>query len=111
MPKKKSTKACDITSKVREEVYQRDKRCIFCGTTEQLTVAHYIPRSKLGLGIPQNLVIACIRHHHELDNTTKRKKHLEIVKKHLQQHYGYIEEDRLKYKKYQFMYNNKPNSI
>ena len=43
------TKATSIPKKVREEVYARDKGCIITGSRYNLTLAHYIPRSK-GVG-------------------------------------------------------------
>ena len=49
------TKATSIPKKVREEVYARDKGCIITGSRYNLTLAHYIPRSKGGLGIKETL--------------------------------------------------------
>ncbi len=77
------TKATSIPKKVREEVYARDKGCIICSSTSNLTIAHYISRAKSGLGIRENLVTLCILCHHEMDNG---KNSLEIkarVKKYL----------------------------
>lgn len=78
----------------RKEIRERDhNRCIFCKkgyhmekTTEYGTslksVMHYIPRSKNGLGIPQNGAIGCQYHHEMLDNGKDgyRKEMLEIFK-------------------------------
>ncbi|NLE23745.1 MAG: HNH endonuclease [Clostridiaceae bacterium] len=54
------TKATSIPKKVREEVYARDKGCIICSSTSNLTIAHFISRSKSGMGIKENLVTLCI---------------------------------------------------
>jgi len=62
------TKATSIPKKVREEVYARDKGCIICSSTSNLTIAHFISRSKSGMGIKENLVTLCILCHHEMDN-------------------------------------------
>ena len=77
------TKATSIPKKVREEVYARDKGCIICGSTSNLTIAHFISRAQSGLGIKENVVTLCILCHHEMDNG---KNSLEIkarVKKYL----------------------------
>ena len=45
----KRSKACDITPKVRREVMERDKRCVNCGRTNMLTIAHvYVSRAHGG---------------------------------------------------------------
>ena len=62
------TKATSIPKKVREEVYTRDKGCIICGSTSNLTIAHFISRAQSGRGIRENLVTLCILCHHEMDN-------------------------------------------
>lgn len=60
MPKSKRAKACDISQAVKKEVWRRDRgRCIICGSPYAMPNAHYIPRSKGGLGIPQNIVTLC----------------------------------------------------
>ena len=71
--KSKRSKACDISQKVKEVVWERDnQRCIFCGSPQAMPNAHYIPRSKGGLGIEENVVTLCIRCHHAYDNTVQR---------------------------------------
>lgn len=42
-------------------VIQRDGKCVECGTTQQLTVDHIIPRSRGGLDILANLQTLCER--------------------------------------------------
>ena len=79
----KRSKACDIPKEVRIEVYQRDKGCIICNSTSNLTIAHFISRAKSGLGIKENLVALCILCHHEMDNGKNSLEIKEKVKKYL----------------------------
>ena len=58
--KKASTKACDISPKVKRAVWERDGGiCVACKKNIGLPEGHYIPRSKMGLGIEQNIVCIC----------------------------------------------------
>ncbi|WP_349153511.1 hypothetical protein [Lachnospira rogosae (ex Hitch et al. 2025)] len=67
-----------------------------------LSVMHYIPRSRGGLGIPQNGAIGCQFHHNMLDNGNqgKRKEMLEIFRQYLQELYPEWNEDELVYRKW-----------
>lgn len=95
----KRTKALAISKEVKEAVYKRDRgRCILCGAPG-LPEAHYIPRSKGGLGIEQNIVTLCRPCHDRLDNTTERKPLLLRVKKHLELWYGDFPDEQRIYKK------------
>lgn len=66
------------------------------------SIMHYIPRSKGGLGIPQNGAVGCQYHHEMMDNgnTGNRDEMLEIFKAHLQQHYPDWNEKDLVYNKW-----------
>lgn len=112
---KKSTRAKEFSTKTRERIKQRDRgQCIFCQkqyhieeTTEAgyyLSIMHYIPRSKGGLGIEQNGAIGCQYHHTLMDNGNKglRGEMMEIFKKYLQEHYVDWDEGNLIYRKYDF---------
>ena len=59
--KSKRAKALDISKQVKEIVFARDKgKCVVCGNSYNVMPnAHYIPRSKGGLGIEQNIVTLC----------------------------------------------------
>ena len=58
--KSKRSKACDILQKVKEAVWERDgHRCIICHSRIAMPNAHFIPRSKGGLGIEENIVTLC----------------------------------------------------
>lgn len=98
--KSKRTKALDISRKTKEKVFERDGGCcIICGTPYAMPNAHYIPRSKGGLGIEQNIVTLCIQCHHNFDNTPKRKQMKGVVKNYLQSQYDDWNEDDLFYQK------------
>jgi 5-methylcytosine-specific restriction endonuclease McrA len=67
--KSKRTKATGVTPKVRKMVMERDKRCVVCGSSNFLSVAHvHINRSHGGLGVPENLCVLCAHCHTNLDN-------------------------------------------
>lgn len=91
----KLSRACDISPKVRTEVMERDgHKCIVCGSNFGLQVAHFVSRSRLGLGIPQNLAILCVRCHGEFDNGKSHREIQKLVKEHLQVFYdGWNEKD------------------
>lgn len=98
---KRTTRACGITSKTRNIVYERDGgRCVICGSYQNLQTAHFIPRSLLGLGIPQNLVMLCMRCHFEYDNGAYRKELYAQIRGYLKAQYSDWDERTLTYKKY-----------
>lgn len=67
------SKSCDISPKVRDEVLNRDKQCVVCGSRSTLTIAHvFINRSHGGLGVKENLCVLCIKCHHDFDNGFKQ---------------------------------------
>lgn len=95
----KRTKALDIPKKVKDIVFERDKGCcIFCGNPG-MPNAHYIPRSKSGLGIEQNIVTACISCHSRMDNSHERYKFLQLAKEYLWLQYPDFSDERRIYKK------------
>ena len=96
----KRSKACDISSKVRKQVIERDKYCIICGANHSLQIAHYISRARGGLGIPQNLAVMCARCHFEFDNGKFHKEIGQTFREHLQAHYPDWDEQKLIYSKW-----------
>lgn len=69
----KRAKACDISTRVKTLVWQRDNgKCIICGNSG-LPNSHYIRRSKGGLGVEQNIVTMCISCHNNYDNGSDKK--------------------------------------
>lgn len=98
----KATKSLAITTSTKREVHERDQGCcIFCGrpVSETYSNAHFIPRSKMGLGIKENIVTACMECHFKMDQTTMRKEMLAIARKHLEQHYQEFTDKERIYKK------------
>lgn len=70
--KTRRARACDISTRVRNAVSERDGGlCILCGRVGEPN-AHYVPRSAGGLGIEQNVVTLCMECHHRYDNTAER---------------------------------------
>ena len=101
MAKSKRAKATDISKKVKEEVWERDKgRCVICGSMYAMPNAHYISRAHGGLGIPQNVVTLCFQCHHDYDNGSQREHHGNLIKRHLQMKYEDWKEEDLVYNKW-----------
>lgn len=99
----KISKACDISSKVRQEVLERDGcQCIICGSKQNLQIAHYVSRARLGLGIAQNLAVMCDYCHFQMDNGKYHKELQKAVREHLSAHYDNWNEKDLIYKKWSF---------
>ena len=104
--KSKRYKACEFSQKEREEIYKRDKgKCIFCGSTYQLTWMHFVSRAKGGLGIKENGALGCLNCHMTMDNPIGYQQVAESkslkgrFRKHLDKHYpGFTDEER-KYRK------------
>ena len=98
--KSRRSKACDISDKVRKEVQERDKNaCVFCKRYGS-QVAHLIGRSHGGLGIPQNLVLACVECHYKMDQTDLREQYRDKARRYLQSKYPDWKEEDLYYKKW-----------
>lgn len=98
----KRTKACAISKKTKEIVYERDGgRCIFCGAPG-LPEAHYIPRSHGGLGVPENIVTTCRLCHDKMDNSTARQQMLKKAAEHLRMIYPGWNEKKLVYDKWHY---------
>lgn len=69
----KMAKACAIPTAVKLRVAERDSIdgwpcCILCGSNQAMPEAHYIPRSRGGLGIEENIMTLCRRCHFVFDN-------------------------------------------
>lgn len=95
------SKACDITKGVKKKVWERDgQRCIVCWSRNAMPNAHFIPRSKGGLGVEQNIVTLCQDCHRAYDQTPQRPIHQAFIRNYLKEKYGptWNEEDLI-YKK------------
>ena len=87
----KMAKACDISQKVKNEVWERDNhQCIFCNINVPVSCAnaHVISRAHGGLGVVQNIVTACPTCHHELDNGKFRAAYLKKLAEYITSLYG-----------------------
>lgn len=97
----KQAKAHAISQDTKRIVFHRDGGlCIYCGAVG-LPEAHYIPRSKGGLGIPENIVTLC-RPCHDMFDHGKREDREKIRKKlreHLMNHYPEWDETELIYRR------------
>ena len=95
------SKACNISQAVKRKVWARDKeKCIICHSPYAMPNAHFIPRSKGGLGIEENIVTLCQNCHHKFDNTSQRLIYWEYIKNYLRGKYGAEwSEEELIYKK------------
>ena len=106
----KRSKACDISPRVKREVWVRDGGCcILCGNDYNVMPnAHYIPRSRGGLGIAENVVTLCTvggcEGHRKFDQGSReeRAEIREKIKEYLQDIYPDWNENKLTYHKYDY---------
>lgn len=99
MYKSKRSKACDISQKVKKAVWERDKYCIYCGSTRAMPNSHYISRAKGGLGIEQNIVTLCQDCHYNYDMTDMREHYKAYIRNYLMSKYPDWKEEDLIYRK------------
>lgn len=100
--KHKLTKATSISMKVKKEVWERDNyRCIYCRREVPIECAnsHFIKRSQLGKGIPQNIVSACSQCHDKYDFGINVQAMINYTREYLKSKYEDWNEEDLKYKK------------
>lgn len=96
----KRTKALDISQKVKEAVWERDRgRCILCGSSRAMPNAHYISRAQGGLGIEQNIVTLCFDCHRRTDQSTERQELLSSIRRYLDRHYPDFKDENRRYRK------------
>lgn len=112
----KLSRKTEFSQRERQRIKERDGGCIFCKAgyhndecknifeRQSFQIMHYIPRSKMGLGIAQNAAVGCIFHHMMFDNGNKgRRAEMRIIfKEYLMNHYTNWNEEDLVYKKYDF---------
>lgn len=112
----REAKAREFSTKARKEIVARDLgQCIFCqrnyrmeGATwyelGMLSIMHYVPRSKNGLGITENGALGCQFHHAMLDNGKdgRREEMLEIFRNYLKAKHKDWNEEKLTYNKWTF---------
>ena len=100
--------ALAIPEEVKDKVWCRDAgRCVWCRLSGHWTgypafpEAHYIPRSKGGMGIPENVLTLCRPHHDLFDHGTReqRSKMKSAFWNYLKHYYPDLEETELVYHK------------
>ena len=97
--KSKRTRALEINRETKKRVYERDGGCcIWCGSPEGQPNAHYIPRSRGGLGIEQNILTLCWPCHMAYDQTYDRPRMGAYFRDYLKSKYDEWSEDALYYK-------------
>ena len=99
----KRANQCEFSPAVRAVIYERDnRRCVLCLGTFGLSVAHMIPRSAGGLGIPENGALLCQKCHQMMDqgsNTLKKMYLRKAFREYLERHYpGFPDEKRIYHK-------------
>jgi len=105
---RKDTKARDFDRKAKIAISERDSIggwpcCIRCGAAAPAPLAwsnaHFISRSQLGRGIPENGLTLCPRCHREYDQTTQREELREFFREYLKSKYPEWDEAKLYYRK------------
>ena len=99
----KRAKALAIRPEVKRAVYNRDLgACVWCGEPGN-PEAHFIPRSKGGLGIEENILTLCRRCHDLYDHGSRAERDCmrEEFTHYLISHYDGWNEDNLIYRRFQ----------
>ena len=98
--KSKRAKACDITKRVKDIVWERDNhQCIICGSPYAMPNSHFIRRSQNGKGIPENIVTMCQRCHMMYDQGSQRELIAAYTERYLRSKYPDWNPQKLIYKK------------
>ena len=101
MYKSKRSRACDISKKVRDRVWERDGgKCIICGNHHAMPNSHYVRRSQGGLGIEENIVTMCLRCHSMWDGYIDREAMEAYIENYFKSHYPDWDREKLIYKKW-----------
>ena len=105
---RKDTKARDFDRAAKQAISERDSIdgwpcCVNCGAAAPAPLAwsnaHYIARSQLGKGIPENGLTLCPVCHRRYDQTTDRPVLREYFKEYLQSKHEGWDESKLYYRK------------
>jgi 5-methylcytosine-specific restriction endonuclease McrA len=100
--KSKRAKACDISQKVKEIVWERDNhQCIICGNRHAMPNSHFIRRSQGGLGTEENIVTMCYLCHQMYDQYIDRKNMESYIEQYLRSKYPNWDREKLFYKKWE----------
>ena len=95
----KRVKWTDIDDVTRQYILKRDKKCLICGRTNELTLAHiFLSRAKGGKGCKENLVTICKQDHYFLLDNPIGKKNNELSKRYKERLKAYlIVKENIKY--------------
>ena len=105
---RKDTKARDFDRKAKEAISKRDSIdgwpcCVNCGAAAPAPLAwsnaHFIARSQMGKGVPENGLTLCPLCHRRYDQTTEREKMRDFFREYLQNMHENWNEDALIYRK------------
>ena len=78
----------------RTNIFKRDgERCVYCGTTKDLTIDHVIPRSKGGTESWENLVTACHSCNSKKGNRTPEEAGMTMLSKPFKPSYIFFMKD------------------
>ena len=102
--KHKQTNATDIPESVKQNVFERDEgRCVWCGRSGGyvLPEAHFIARSRGGLGVEENILTLCRPCHENYDHGDLRQRQLmrDRFREYLKHYYPEWDESKLIYHK------------
>lgn len=97
----KQTKATRISDLVREQVWERDSHCcVYCGSPYAGPEAHFIPRSKGGVGNDErNILTLCRKCHDAYDRGPNRLRMRRFFEYYLRSCYPDWDEKQLVYRK------------
>ena len=105
----KRTKALRISEETKDRVWERDRgRCVWCAHTGNwsgwpgLPEAHFIPRSKSGRGIEENILTLCRPCHDLFDNGKAEDRETMRIyfRKYLKSKYPDWDESKLIYRRF-----------
>jgi 5-methylcytosine-specific restriction endonuclease McrA len=106
--KSKRARALDISQDVKKRVFERDGgRCVICGNAcNVMPNSHFIPRSRGGLGIEENVVTMCSNFtdnqcHRKYEEVPEMRAEMEEqIREYLKGEYPNWDESKLTYSKY-----------
>ena len=105
---RKDTKARDFDRKTKMAIAERDSIegwpcCVYCGAAAPAQLAwsnaHYLARSQMGMGIPENGLTLCPECHRRYDQSAARAEMRVYFQEYLQSYYPYWNEYDLIYRK------------
>lgn len=97
---RRQTKKTNIPEITRLAVARRDGgKCVICGNPNAEPNAHIVPRSRGGLGVPENIITLCADCHYKFDQTPLRSIYKELIAEYMEQRYTGWNENELVYRR------------